>query len=728
MAISIIENNRIFFLQTNKTSYVLEHDISNFLVHHYWGPKIKPSKISTCRFKMYNSSIHSRTEPNSISMDTTLFEYPTAGVGDFRSPAIEIQTLNGDTNCALLFKSFQVKQGKTKIPGLPSIIAKSSPSTQTLIITLEDKIAQLEVDLYYVVIEEYDTITRYSCIRNVGKNTIKLNRALSCNVEFYQSNYDQICLSGSYGNEKTFTRAPLRQSMDTIESRRGFSSHIQHAFLAITEPNATEDFGQVYSVNLIYSGNFIGIAEVQQTKTTRLQLGINSFQFQWNLKPAEEFYTPEAVFIQTNKGIGEMSRLYHRLYRECLNKGKFALTKRPVQINNWEGTYMAFTEEKIMSMAKIAAEVGVELFVLDDGWFGKRDNDSSSLGDWKVHASKLPSGIDGLGKKINQLGLKFGLWFEPEMISEDSDLWRAHPDWHFHAPNRPISEQRRQFVLDFSREDIRLEIYNAMATLIKNSPIEYIKWDMNRSLTEVFSQSLPADQQQEIFHRYVLGLYDFLEKMTNEFPHVMFENCCSGGGRYDPGLLHYMPITWTSDTADAITRLTIQHGTSIIYPTSTLSAHVAASPYGMTGRIIPFETRVNSALFGSGFGFQLDITILPPEEIILAKKAVQTYHEIEHISRTGDLYRISNPPENDVAWLFALQDKSEAYACWFRLLSHANPYSTIIKFKGLNPDFVYQDQNKNEYNGDYLMNVGIQFLPKGQDFYSVFWHFKKVLG
>jgi alpha-galactosidase len=725
MAISISENNRLFFLQTNKTSYVLEHDVSNFLTHHYWGPKIKPTKMNPCRFKMYNSSIFSRTEPNSISMDTSLFEYPTTGVGDFRSPALQIQTQNGDTNCALTFKSFQVKKGKNKIPGLPALFVKNEIDAETLIITLEDKVAGLEVDLYYVVLESHDTITRYSCLRNVSNHPIKINRALSCNMEFYHSQFDQISLSGAYGNEKTYERAPLRQSLNTLESHRGFSSHIQHAFIALANPSTSEDNGQIYSANLIYSGNFMAVTEVQQTKTTRMQLGLNSFQFQWVLKPKESFYTPEAVLVQTNLGIGELSRIYHKLYRECLNKGKFALTKRPLQINNWEGTGMTFDEEKIYNMAVIAADAGVELFVLDDGWFGKRDNDSSSLGDWKVYKNKLPSGLEGLGKKINKLGLKFGLWFEPEMISEDSDLWRAHPDWHFHAPGRPISEQRRQFVLDFSREDIRNEIYLAMATLLKNAPIVYIKWDMNRSLTEVFSQTLAAEQQQEVFHRYVLGLYDFLEKMTNEFPDIMFENCCSGGGRYDPGLLHYMPITWTSDTTDVVVRLMIQYGTSFLYPASTLSAHVSPSPNSMTGRVMPFETRVNCALFGTGFGLQLDITTLNAEEIELSKKAAKTYHAIEHIARLGDLYRISNPPANDIAWLYALPDKSEAYACWFRILSVANPYSTIIKFKGLNPEFTYIDQNNNEYNGDYLMNIGIQFLPKRQDFYSQLWHFKR---
>ncbi len=617
MPIDYFPAGRTFFLHAGGATYAMKVLTHEFLAHLYWGRTLSPQELD---FVLPLRERPFSPNPDGLgrefSLDTLPMEYPVYGTTDFRSPALEVyQPEEGSRIVDLRFKDYRITPGKPALSGLPSTWVEEESEAQTLIITLEDSKLSLRVELFYTAFANYPVITRSTLIRYRGKAPLFLRRALSCSVDFAsaQTNSSFLHLFGAHMREREVCCTRLRPGIQSVESRRGASSHHHNPFFALTEFGTSEDHGSVYGFNLVYSGNFLGLVECDADYGCRAQLGINPFDFSWLLEPGNEFQTPEAVLAFSAEGLGGMSRAYHRLYRRHLCRGEWRDKPRPIVVNNWEATYFNFEAAKLNEIAAAAADLGIELFVLDDGWFGHRDDEHSSLGDWFVHRKKLPGGLEEVAAQIQQKGLSFGLWFEPEMISVDSELYRAHPDWCLHVPGRSRSEGRHQLVLDFSRQEVRENVYQQMRKILTAAPITYVKWDMNRNMTEIGSAELRADRQPETAHRYVLGLYEFMERLIGEFPHILFEGCAGGGGRFDPGILYYMPQIWTSDNTDAISRLKIQYGTSLPYPWSAISAHVSVVPNHQVGRMTPLKTRGDVAFTGA-FGYELDVSLLPEEE------------------------------------------------------------------------------------------------------------------
>jgi alpha-galactosidase len=609
--------------------------------------------------------------------------------------------------------------------GLPATYVENEDEAKTLEIKLFDKLLNAELILYYSTFYDYDTITRSVKIINKGIENLYLDRFMSFSIDMFDSDYEMVQLSGTWARERHMYRTSFRPGIQSIESTRGASSHHQNPFLAICRKNTDEFNGEVYGFSLVYSGSFLAQIEVDHYKTSRIMMGINPFDFKWKLEKNKEFQSPEAVLVYSDSGFNKMSQIYHKFYRERLARGKYRDKIRPILINNWEATYFNFTEEKILDMAKEAKKLGIELFVLDDGWFGKRDNDRSSLGDWFEYEKKLPNGIKGLSEKIVELGLQFGLWFEPEMISRDSELFRKHPDWAIQVENRKLATGRNQFVLDMSRKEVRDYLYETISEILKNSKISYVKWDMNRNISNIGSYKLDKDRQQELLHRYILGVYELYDRLTTEFPDILFESCAGGGGRFDPGMLYYAPQGWISDDTDAIERLKIQYGTSIVYPLSSMGSHVSAVPNHQVRRVTSIETRTNVALFGT-FGYELDITKMNEQEKDIIKKDIEFFKNYRELIFKGDFYRLLSPFEsNETSWMVVSNDKKEAILGYYQVLFEPNPGFKKIRFCGLDENLEYeiyirknQELEKiGEYNGDELINFG---LILEQDYIRVF--------
>lgn len=730
MSIYYNEQAAIFHLQAANTSYILQVHKEGYLVHLYWGRRIKTSDLSHAMVSTGRAfSPNPIAGDDKFSLDTLPQEYPAYGNSDFRVPAFQLQQEDGATVTNLRYAKHRIFKGKPELEGLPATYTEADGEAETLELELRDPIAGLRVILTYTAFEKFDAITRSVRFINEGKNKVKLLRALSMSVDFDHSRFDLLQLSGAWGRERHVERRALTSGSQLVESRRGASSHQQNPFFALLSKEANEDYGEAYGFNLVYSGNFLAQAEVDQFRTTRVVMGINPFDFNWLLEPGEHFQTPEVVMVYSHKGIGEMSRTYHKLYRTRLCRGNYRDKERPVLINNWEATYFNFTADKIENIARTAKELGIELFVLDDGWFGKRDDDHSSLGDWFVDKKKLPGGLEDLVQRVNNLGLRFGLWFEPEMVSPDSDLFRAHPDWCLHVPNRSYTEGRNQLVLDMSRKDVCEAVITMVSDILACAPISYVKWDMNRHMTEVGSALLAPERQRETAHRYILGVYRVMDEITRRFPDILFESCSGGGGRFDPGILYYMPQTWTSDNTDAVERLKIQYGTSIVYPASSMGSHVSAIPNHQVHRVTPLKMRGDVAISGN-FGYELDLTKFTPEEMEIVKAQVALCKEIRHITQFGDMYRILSPFEgNETAWMFVTEDKAEAFVAYFRVMAEPNGPNARIRLKGLDPENEYRliDSGK-IYGGDELMFVGINIPDLHGDFQSVIWRFEAVNG
>ncbi|MFC4766188.1 alpha-galactosidase [Effusibacillus consociatus] len=726
MGISYNASNQTFHLQANGTSYVMQIVRDRYLAHIYWGKKIRSSNLSN-PLQFVDRAFSPNPDPSdrTFSLDTLPQEYPAYGNTDFRSPAYQVQLENGSTITDLRYRNHQIFKGKPKLDGLPATYVESEDEAETLEIVLEDDLIGLQVILSYTAYDKLDVITRTVRFLNNGKEDLKLLRTLSMNVDFRDSEFELMQLSGAWGRERQIERRPLVVGNQSIESRRGASSHQQNPFLALLRKGTDEDHGEVYGLNLVYSGNFLAQVEVDQYKGARVSLGLNPFDFTWLLQPGESFQTPEVVMVYSASGLGQMSRTYHKLYRSRLCRGNFRDKERPILINNWEATYFDFNAEKIESIAKTGKELGIELFVLDDGWFGKRDDDMSSLGDWFVDKNKLPNGLEDLVERVRSMDMQFGLWFEPEMISVDSDLYRMHPDWCLHVPNRNRSEGRNQLILDYSRKEVCDAVVKMVSGILSSAPITYVKWDMNRHMTEIGSAVLPPERQRETAHRYMLGLYRVMEEITTAFPHVLFESCSGGGGRFDPGILYYMPQTWTSDNTDAVSRLKIQFGTSMVYPAISMGAHVSAVPNHQVHRITSLEMRGHVAMAGN-FGYELDLTKLTEDEKELVKEQVIAYKQIRHLIQFGEFYRLLSPFEgNETAWMFVSEDKREAFVAYFRVLAEANAPFATIKLKGLNPELDYQmTENGKIYGGDELMYSGLLVPELHGDFQSVIWRLK----
>ncbi|MBC1648837.1 alpha-galactosidase [Listeria booriae] len=722
MSISYDETRRIFHLRGKDVSYVLGVVSDGYLAHLYYGKKLREYRGSndlTFIKRDFSPSVEIGDE--TFSLDSLPQEYPQYGNTDFRKPAYQVKGPDGTTVSDLRYESHRIYSGKGTLDGLP---ATYGSDVDTLEITMVDEVLKLQVVLQYAVFTEYNIITRSARFINNGDTTLQILKAASASVDFKDSEYDLLTLPGAWGNERQIERGPIRRGIQGVESLRGASSHQQNPFIALLRKTTTEEQGDVYGFHFVYSGNFEATVEVDQFATTRVNFGIHSFNFNWQLKQGETFQTPEVVMVYSDKGLGDMSRQLHHFYQNHLLRGAYRDKERPVLVNNWEATYFDFTEKKILDIAKIGSKLGMELLVLDDGWFGKRNSDKSSLGDWFLNKEKLPHGLTKLAEKINKLDMAFGLWFEPEMISVDSDLYRAHPDWCLHVPERRRSESRNQLVLDFSREDVRLAIVNQMTTILKEVPIKYVKWDMNRHLTEIGSAHFPKEQQQEIAHRHILGVYDVMNRITTEFPDILFESCSGGGGRFDPGMLYYMPQTWTSDNTDAISRLKIQYGTSLVYPIVTMGAHVSVAPNHQVKRHTSLEIRGNVAMSGN-LGYELDLTKLTDTEKETIKQQIQTYKEIRPLIQFGDFYRLKSPFEgNETAWMFVDKTKTEAVVFYFQVLAVPAKPLLAIKLAGLNKESQYKiNATKQVFGGDELMYSGLQIPTtlKG-DFQTFQWH------
>ena len=728
MAIVYDASSKTFNLSTSKTSYVLKVLGSNHVAHVYWGKKIKAKNLDyLLRSKNWGSFLTNTDNIDDFMLEMTPQEYPGYGSTDLRTPAVELQFSDGTSATDFRYESHNIYAGKNKLNNLPATYVEDENEAMTLELTLVDSLKNVKLILSYSVFEEFDAITRSVKIINESNEDVNINRVLSANVDFRDSDYELLQLSGAWARERHIIRKEIRSGSQSIGSRRGSSSHAQNPFMALVRKDTTEQHGEVYGFSLIYSGNFLANVEVDMYENARAQIGINPFDFTWLLKSKEEFTAPEAVLVYSNEGLTGMSHIYNCLYGKRLCKGKYRDEVRPILINNWEATYFDFNETKIKEIAREATNLGMELFVLDDGWFGKRDDDNSSLGDWFVNEEKLKGGLNKLATEINEMGLQFGLWFEPEMVSPISELYKEHPDWCIHIPGRNRSEARRQLILDYSREDVCNYIIEKISEVLSSAPISYVKWDMNRNMSEIGSAKLPANRQREVAHRYILGLYKVLEEITTRFPDVLFESCSGGGGRFDPGMLYYMPQTWTSDNTDAIERLKIQFGTSMVYPNASIGCHVSAVPNHQVDRITPIETRGVVAMSGN-FGYELDITKLPESEKEIIKEQVKLYKEIRETIQFGKCYRLSSPFENnDVAWMFISKDCEEIIVSFVRTLAKPNSKFISLKLVGLDESSKYEILGENIIvGGDELMNIGLNVPELKGDYQAKMWRLKKV--
>lgn len=727
MPITYNAEKQLFTLQTANTTMsfgVFDH---GYLFSHYYGKKVKNADLS----QLWQPGASGFT-PNydgapdgSHALDVIPTEYPSYGGGDFREPAIGVEFENGSRLLDLVYQSHTIEKGSKEPDGLPGL----SDGDETLEVTLKDTFTGLTVILRYVVFADIDIIVRNSRIVNATGKSLYITRALSASLDLSEGKYDMISLYGGHCYERQICREPLRHGTQSVGSRRGTSSHFHNPFIALAAPETTETAGEVYGAALIYSGNFIAQADVNYQDAIRLQIGIHPADFRWKLKDGDSFVTPEAVLTYSATGLNTMSQNFHNAIKYHLGHTKFRNAPRPVVINNWEATYFNFNEEKLLELIGSCDGLGIDTFVLDDGWFGHRDNDRSSLGDWFVDKNKLPHGLTPLIEKCEAQGMTFGIWFEPEMISEDSDLYRAHPDWCMRLAGRPYCRGRHQLILDLSRDDVEQYLEKVIGDILDTYRISYVKWDMNRHFTDAYSANLPADRQPEIFHRYVLNLYKLLGHLTETFPDVLFEGCSGGGGRFDMGMLYYDPQIWTSDDSDAIERLKIQYGTSLVYPPQAMTAHVSACPNHQVGRVTPFRTRAAVAM-SAIFGYELNPLSLSEQERASIADQTAFYHSIQPLVMNGDFYRIVDPfTENSCCWMFVNKEKTEALLTYVQKLRI--PYwHRKIKLTGLDPDATYYVDEihggvKFHAGGDVLMNAGMA-IPCANDFEDKVFKITKV--
>ncbi|WP_270635041.1 alpha-galactosidase [Limosilactobacillus mucosae] len=712
MSIQVNASNRLFHLQTKHTSYVFHVIEDGSLGQLYYGPKI-PFKddYANLNTREEHDCTNTRTDED-VEFQAELLkqEYAGLGKGDYRYPAFQITYPNGSRTSEFQYRDYELKDGKARLTGLPSTFADDSNDSQTLTVKLAD--GDLELQLHYTVFADEDVIVRSTTFVNHGK-TVFLNRALSAQLDLPDANYDFIQFAGSWSRERHLHRSHLRPGTQSISSLRTASSHQENPFFMLARPHTDNNQGAVFGFNFVYSGNFLDSVEVDQFDTTRVLIGINPDEFGWKLNSGDSFQTPEVIFSYTDNGFNALSQQLGAFYAQHLINPHFAHQERPILINNWEATFMDFTEDKLMPIVERAKELGIEMFVLDDGWFGHRDDDRSSLGDWFVDEKKFNHGIAGFAKRVHDLDMKFGLWFEPEMISIDSKLYQTHPEWMIKTPGRGQTPGRHQFVLDMSRQEVVDYLFGLMSHIIQDAKLDYIKWDMNRNITEMYGADLPADQQLEFSHRYILGVYDLYDRLTKAFPDVLFESCASGGGRFDLGMMYYAPQAWCSDDTDAIERIKIQDGTSYGYTPSMWGAHVSAVPNDQVGRLTSIDTRAKVAYFGA-FGYELDVTELSDEEQATIKQQVAFYKQYRKLFQFGTFYRLETPDTSDnvYGWETVSPDKQTAIGMRYQILNGANPAYIRYYFKGLDPERRYTVNDGSEvFSGAELMNAGY-FVPR----------------
>ena len=710
MAIKYNEKCKSFQLDTKGASYVIGIvDAEGFVGHAYFGRKLGDDDVTYLMRAEEHPFTPDRNSRDRLSfLDCFPMEYPTGGVGDFRESAVVVRSNAGHRALQLTFENYNIYKGKKPLSGLPATWG-SEEDTETLELVLTDKVLKVKAVLSYSIFDGIDAVVRSVKLVNEGSDPIFIERIMSASMDMDNKEYDKILLTGSWARERHINRTPVNYGVQSMSSVRGEEGHQTHPFMALLDKTATEDGGDVYGMNLIYSGNFLTLADRGQFDTVRFMTGINPEGFCWKLNPGDSFQTPEAVLVYSAEGLNGMSHAFHDLYRIHLIRGEYRDKKRPILINNWEATYFDFNTEKLLAIAREASKLGIEMLVMDDGWFGNRFDDNRALGDWFVNEEKLQGGLKYLVDEVNKLGMKFGIWLEPEMISPDSDLYRAHPDWAIQVPGRTAGLARNQYVLDMSRTEIQDYIFDLVAGILRSANIEYVKWDMNRPLADIGSYALSAECQGELFHRYVLGVYRLQERLVTEFPHLLLENCSGGGARFDAGMLYYSPQIWCSDDTDAIERLTIQEGTALIYPLSAMGAHVSDCPNHAVGRVTPFETRGYVALAGT-FGYELDVTKIPEEDRKMIPDQVAMYHKYNDLVRTGDYYRIASYRENHMydCYMVVAKDKSEALVTFIQVMGRPNSHSRRILLKGLCPDKKYRIEGEDRtYLGSTLMQAGI---------------------
>lgn len=721
MAIEFNDNK--FHIYNDEMSYVIEVSKQSDLLNLYYGARIDTESVSAPQ--TMPSGFCCCADDVDYSLSAHSQEYPSSGAADFRSPAYEIETDKGLHTPELKYRSYEIVNGKPRIEGLPSVYTENGKEAQTLIITAADEVHGIEVKLYYTVFEALNVICRHSEIINASNTYMYLTNAQSVSLDFPAGEYEYIHLAGSYARERHIDRNTVHKGIQGFESRRGASGHTENPFLMFFDKGSNEDYGNVYGISLVYSGNHRFIMEREMFETVRVQAGINPFNFRFKLSKDETFVTPEAVMVYSPDGFAKMSHTFHKLYRTRLCRGKWRDKVRPILINNWEGTYFDFTKEKLLAIADAASKIGVELFVLDDGWFGKRDNDDCSLGDWYENKEKLGGTLCELAGEMNKRGLKFGLWFEPEMISPDSDLYRAYPDWAISVPNMEPHLGRQQLILDYTRKEVREYIIDRMTEILGGANIEYVKWDMNRNMSDVYSLNLSPDCQGEFYHRYILGLYDVLERITTAFPDVLFEGCSGGGGRNDAGMLYYMPQNWASDNTDATERLYIQYGGSMVYPASTVGSHVSAIPNHQTGRKSPLSMRGTVAMNGA-FGYELDLSKLDEAELEEMKRQVEFYKRNRELVMTGDFYRLLSPfTTRYSAWMYVSEDKSRTLVYYVVRKARVFNETIYLKLKGLEENTQYSVDGKIK-SGRTLMNYGILLDTPERDGDNMILEIKKI--
>lgn len=710
MNILFQENTKTFHLYNDYISYIMMILPNGHMGQLYFGKRINENKDYSYLLEMAPRPMTSYIfdEDRLFSLEHVKQEYAVYGTTDYRHPALEIVQENGSRISDFRYKKHVIENGKPSLAGLPATYVESPEEAMTLVITLEDCVTDIRLKLMYTIFEMGGVIARSTQIINNGQKAVHLTSAMSLCMDLPDCSYEWVQLSGAWSRERYIKTRRLEQGIQAVDSMRGNSSHEHNPFVVLKRPSADEFQGEALGFSFVYSGNFLAQAEVDTHDTTRILMGINPACFDWKLDAGEDFQTPEAVMVYSAEGLNGMSQTFHRLYQKRLARGYWRDRERPILNNNWEATYFDFMEDRLVEIAKKAKESGVELFVLDDGWFGERNDDHAGLGDWVANPKRLANGITGLAQRIEDLGLKFGLWFEPEMVNKDSGLYRTHPDWMIETPNRHASHGRYQYVLDFSRKEVVDAIFNMMDKILSEAKVSYIKWDMNRSITECYSNALPADRQGEVFHRYILGVYDLYERLTAKFPEILFESCASGGGRFDPGILYYAPQGWASDDSDAIERLKIQYGTSLCYPVSSMGSHVSVIPNHQVYRNTPLHTRANVAMFGT-FGYELDLNKLTEEEQRQVGEQIAFVKQYRRLLQFGTFYRLRSPFEGNVtAWMAVSEDQKQAIVGWYRVLNGVNLPFSRIPLKGLNEKYCYgiSGQDRVCY-GDELMNLGL---------------------
>ncbi len=714
MAILFQEEKRIFTLQTKQTTYQMKVDNFGFLLHLYYGAKVSGEMdyLLTYYDRGFSGNPNDVGNNRTYSMDVLPQEYPTLGTGDYRNSAFVLRNHDESACCDLRYAGYEIREGKYELPGLPAVYAKPEEA-QTLEIVLEDAVSKVRVRLLYGVLEDEDIITRSVKITNYGTEYIVVEKASSACLDFITGEYDLLSFYGRHIMERNLQRARIGHGSQSIGSRRGTSSHQYNPAVIVAGKNTTEDIGDCYGMVFVYSGNFLCEAEQDQFDQTRILMGLQRDLFNYPLESGETLVVPETILCYSGRGFGDLSMKYHRCIRNHIcngarsrrKSGKTGFIPRPVLVNSWEAAYFNFTGEAIVELAREAAQLGIDMVVMDDGWFGKREDDNSGLGDWQVNEKKLGCSLGELVRRVNEEGVKFGIWIEPEMISEDSDLYREHPDWAMQNPGRNPARGRNQLVLDFSREDVREHIFDQICRVLDQGNIEYVKWDMNRSLTDFYSVET---RQGKVSYDFVIGLYDFMEKLLAKYPQLMIEGCSGGGGRFDAGMMYYTPQIWCSDNTDAADRLWIQYGTSFFYPMSTISAHVSAVPNHQTGRITSLRTRGIVAMTGA-FGYELSLGKLSAEEKEEIREQIRQYKEFEPLISMGDYYRLSNPFEDAcAAWMFVSKDRKRVLLHVVLLENHGNMIVNYVRLKELLPDVVYEEERSGKrYCGSALMQAGI---------------------